>query len=48
MSQHHQHHQHHQFRLYSAGRLADDIMRGTGRNAALLFAPASARVAWRL
>jgi short-subunit dehydrogenase len=35
-------------RLYSASRLAQDILRGIDRNAALVVAPSSARVAWRL
>ena len=39
---------HFQPRLYSAARLADDIVRAIDRNAALVIAPASARVAWRL
>jgi NAD(P)-dependent dehydrogenase (short-subunit alcohol dehydrogenase family) len=40
--------QHFQPRLYSADRLARDIVRGIDRNAALVVAPASARVAWYL
>jgi len=40
--------QHFQPRLYRADRLAQDILRGIDRNAALVIAPASARVAWRL
>jgi NAD(P)-dependent dehydrogenase (short-subunit alcohol dehydrogenase family) len=40
--------QHFQPRLYSADRLAQDILRGIDRNAALVVAPASARVAWSL
>jgi NAD(P)-dependent dehydrogenase (short-subunit alcohol dehydrogenase family) len=40
--------QHFQPRLYSADRLAQDILRGIDRNAALVIAPASARVAWYL
>jgi short-subunit dehydrogenase len=39
---------HFQPRLYSADRLAQDILRGIDRNAALVIAPASARVAWYL
>ena len=39
---------HFQPRLYRADRLAQDILRGIDRNAALVIAPASARVAWRL
>ena len=39
---------HFQPRLYSPDRLAQDILRGIDRNAALVIAPASARVAWRL
>jgi NAD(P)-dependent dehydrogenase (short-subunit alcohol dehydrogenase family) len=39
---------HYQPRLYSAGRLAHDILRGIDRNAALVIAPPSARVAWYL
>ena len=39
---------HYQPRFYPAGRLAGDILRGIDRNAALVIAPASARVAWRL
>ena len=35
-------------RFYSADRLAQDIVRGIDRNAALVIAPASARVAWYL
>jgi len=39
---------HFQPRLYSADRLAQDIVRGIDRNAALVVAPASARMAWYL
>jgi NAD(P)-dependent dehydrogenase (short-subunit alcohol dehydrogenase family) len=39
---------HFQPRLYSPDRLAQDILRGIDRNAALVVAPASARVAWYL
>jgi short-subunit dehydrogenase len=39
---------HFQPRLYSPDRLAQDILRGIDRNAALVIAPASARVAWYL
>jgi NAD(P)-dependent dehydrogenase (short-subunit alcohol dehydrogenase family) len=39
---------HLQPRFYPADRLARDIARGIDRNAALLIAPASARVAWYL
>ena len=39
---------HFQPRLYSAARLADHILRGIDRNAALIIAPASARAAWYL
>jgi len=39
---------HYQPRFYPADRLAGDILRGMDRNAALVIAPASARVAWRL
>jgi NAD(P)-dependent dehydrogenase (short-subunit alcohol dehydrogenase family) len=39
---------HYQPRFYPADRLARDILRGIDRNAALVIAPASARVAWRL
>jgi NAD(P)-dependent dehydrogenase (short-subunit alcohol dehydrogenase family) len=35
-------------RFYAADALAQDIIRGIDRNAALVIAPASARVAWRL
>jgi NAD(P)-dependent dehydrogenase (short-subunit alcohol dehydrogenase family) len=35
-------------RFYAADRLAQDIVRGIDRNAALVVAPASARVAWYL
>ena len=35
-------------RLCSADRLAQDILRGIDRNAALIIAPASARAAWYL
>lgn len=34
-------------RLYTAGKLARDIMRGVGRNQALIVAPAHGRIAWR-
>jgi NAD(P)-dependent dehydrogenase (short-subunit alcohol dehydrogenase family) len=34
-------------RLYTAHKLARDIMRGVDRNQALIVAPASARIAWR-
>lgn len=37
---------HYQPRFYSADRLAHDIARGIDRNAALVIAPTSARVAW--
>lgn len=40
--------QHFQPRLYSPDRLARDILRGIDRDAALVIAPVSARVAWRL
>jgi NAD(P)-dependent dehydrogenase (short-subunit alcohol dehydrogenase family) len=40
--------QHFQPRFYAADRLASDIVRGIDRNAALVIAPASARVAWYL
>ena len=40
--------QHFQHRLYSPDRLARDILRGIDRDAALVIAPASARVAWQL
>jgi NAD(P)-dependent dehydrogenase (short-subunit alcohol dehydrogenase family) len=39
---------HFQPRFYPADRLADDIVRGIDRNAALVIAPSSARVAWYL
>jgi NAD(P)-dependent dehydrogenase (short-subunit alcohol dehydrogenase family) len=39
---------HYQPRFYPADRLAQDILRGIDRNAALIIAPASARAAWRL
>jgi NAD(P)-dependent dehydrogenase (short-subunit alcohol dehydrogenase family) len=39
---------HYQPRFYSADRLAQDIVRGIDRDAALVIAPASARVAWYL
>ena len=39
---------HFQPRLYSPDRLAQDILRGIDRNAALVVSPASARVAWYL
>ena len=39
---------HYQPCFYPPGRLAGDILRGIDRNAALVIAPASARVAWRL
>ena len=39
---------HYQPRLYPPSRLAQDVLRGIDRNAALVIAPASARVAWRL
>ncbi|HEV2257544.1 MAG TPA: SDR family oxidoreductase [Streptosporangiaceae bacterium] len=35
-------------RFYPATQLAEDILRGIDRDAALVIAPASARVAWRL
>jgi len=34
--------------LYQAGPLAEDILRGVDRNRALIVAPRSARVAWRM
>ncbi len=34
-------------RLYTAEKLARDIMRGVAKNQALIVAPASGRVAWR-
>jgi NAD(P)-dependent dehydrogenase (short-subunit alcohol dehydrogenase family) len=39
---------HFQPRFYAPGRLAQDVLRGIDRNAALVVAPASARVAWYL
>ena len=39
---------HYQPRFYSPDRLAQDVVRGIDRNAALVVAPASARVAWYL
>ncbi len=39
---------HLQPRFYAADRLAQDVLRGIDRNAALVIAPASARVAWYL
>jgi NAD(P)-dependent dehydrogenase (short-subunit alcohol dehydrogenase family) len=39
---------HYQPRFYAADRLAQDVFRGIDRNAALVIAPASARVAWYL
>jgi short-subunit dehydrogenase len=36
-----------QRRLYSAEALAKDILRGLGRNQAIIVAPASGRIAWR-
>ena len=39
---------HYQPRFYPADRLARDILRGIDRNAALVIAPASAQIAWRL
>src|SRR5260221_3512933 len=39
---------HMQARFYPADRMADDIVRGIDRNAALVVAPASARLAWRI
>jgi hypothetical protein len=39
---------HFQPRFYAADRLAQDIVRGIDRNAAVVIAPASARVAWYL
>jgi len=39
---------HVQPRFYSPDRLAQDVVRGIDRNAALVIAPASARVAWYL
>jgi NAD(P)-dependent dehydrogenase (short-subunit alcohol dehydrogenase family) len=35
-------------RLYQADRLAQDVLRGVERNKALIVAPRSARVAWRM
>ena len=35
-------------KLYQAGPLAQDILRGVARNRALIVAPRSARVAWRM
>jgi NAD(P)-dependent dehydrogenase (short-subunit alcohol dehydrogenase family) len=35
-------------RLYEADRLAQDVLRGIERNKALIVAPRSARVAWRM
>ena len=32
----------------ASGRLAQDVLRGIDRNAAVVIAPASAQVAWRL
>jgi len=40
--------QHVQARFYPADRMAQDIVRGIDRNAALVVAPASARLAWRI
>lgn len=40
--------QHVQARFYPADRMAQDIVRGINRNAALVVAPASARLAWRI
>jgi hypothetical protein len=34
-------------RLYTAEKLARDIMRGIDRNQAIIVAPASGRAAWR-
>jgi len=39
---------HVQPRFYPADRMAHDIVRGIDRNAALVVAPASARLAWRI
>ena len=39
---------HFQPRFYPPDRLARDIVRGMDRDAALVIAPISARVAWRL
>ena len=39
---------HVQSRFYPADRMAQDIVRGLDRNAALVVAPASARLAWRI
>ena len=39
---------HVQPRFYAADRLAEDIIRGMDRNAALVIAPAAARVAYYL
>ena len=39
---------HVQSRFYPADRMAQDIVRGIDRNAALVVAPASARLAWRI
>jgi len=39
---------HVQPRFYPADRMAQDIVRGIDRNAALVVAPASARLAWRI
>jgi hypothetical protein len=34
-------------KLYAAEKLARDIMRGVGKNQALIVAPACGRAAWR-
>jgi NAD(P)-dependent dehydrogenase (short-subunit alcohol dehydrogenase family) len=39
---------HYQPRLYPPGRLAQDVLRGIDRNAALVIVPGSARMAWQL
>jgi len=35
-------------RLYNADALAQDVLRGIARNRAVIVAPASARLAWRM